>query len=76
VDAVAGREELGDSTILLAKVAFDLGLGTLWVLPELKKASEWEEDDDNMALEMDGKSLRPSDGRRGDLLVRFYDLDV
>ena len=74
---VADKEELEDnSVILLARVKFDLGLGTHWVLLELKRASDQDSEDDNIALEMDGKQFRPSDGRTGDLLVNFYNLDV
>jgi len=74
---IAAKEEMEDSTIVLAKVHFSLGLGTHWVLLELSRPTGFDDEDDNIRLKIgDNQYGRRDDGGSGDLLVRFYDVDV
>lgn len=76
-DGIAGKEEVEDSTIILAKVHFSLGLGTHWVLLELSKPTGFNDEDDNIRLRIGNKEFgRRDDGGIGNWLVRFYDVDV
>ncbi|MBI5713748.1 MAG: hypothetical protein HZC38_10050 [Chloroflexi bacterium] len=75
---VAEKESLGESLIILAPITFELVMGHLWkywVLLELAKADDLDNQSDNILLEIDGIPFTSSDGRRG-VSVRFYDLDV
>lgn len=76
---IADKEELPDSTIILAKVRFSLGLGTRWVLLELASVTDFGDEDDNICLDIGGIEYgRRPDGnlRTKGGLVRFYDVDV
>jgi hypothetical protein len=75
---IADREELQDSTIILARVSYNsLGLGTHWVLLELSKPTGFDDLDDNIRLRIGSDEYgRRDDGGVGNLLVRFYDVDV
>ena len=71
------REEVESSTIILARVSFSLGLGTHWVLLELTQPTSFDDQDDNIRLVIGNDEFgRRTDGSVGNLLVRFYDVDV
>jgi len=77
VSDIAFRDEISNGTVILAKVCFSLGLGTHWVLLELSKPTGFNDHDDNIRLRIgDSEYGRREDGGIGDLLVRFYDVDV
>lgn len=73
---IAAKEEVENSTIILARVQFSLGLGTHWVLLELSPPTGFDDLDDNIRLRIDGEFGRRQGGGVGDLLVCFYDVDV
>jgi len=75
-NGIAGKEDLGESTVLLAKVHFE-DVGTYWTLLELRKPTPFDDEDDNIRLRIgDGYFGRRDEGGIGNLLVRFYDVDV
>jgi len=77
VSDIAFRDEISNGTVILANVCFSLGLGTHWVLLELSKPTGFNDHDDNIRLRIgDSEYGRREDGGIGDLLVRFYDVDV
>jgi len=77
VSDIAFRDEISNGTVILAKARFSLGLGTHWVLLELSKPTGFNDHDDNIRLRIgDSEYGRREDGGIGDLLVRFYDVDV
>lgn len=77
VSDIAFKDEVGKSTVILARVRFSLGLGTHWVLLELSRPTGFDDDDDNIRLRIGNDEYgRRDDGGVGNLLVRFYDVDV
>ena len=75
---VAEKESLGESLIILAPITFELVIGhrwKYWVLLELAKEDDLDNQSDNILLEIDGIPFTSTDGQRG-VSVRFYDLDV
>jgi superfamily II DNA or RNA helicase len=76
---VADKEQLSDdSTVILARVRFSHGLGTYWVLLEMTPPTTADDEDDNMRLKIGSEEFgrREDGGAQGDLLIRFYDVDM
>lgn len=74
---LADQEEIGNSTVILAKVHFSQGLGAHWVLLEMCCPDVFEREDDNIRLRIQDKEIgRRQDGGTGNMLVRFYDVDI
>ena len=79
LNIIDDKDNLPDSTVILAKVHFSLGLGTRWVLLELASVTGFRDEDDNICLDIGGTEYgRRPDGslRTEGGLVRFYDVDV
>jgi len=73
---IADKEELDGSTVILANIRFT-DLGTHWVLLELSQPTGFADEDDNIRLRCGNDEWgRRYDGSMGNLLVRFYDVDV
>ena len=77
VSDIASKDEIDNNIIILAKVHFSLGLGTHWVLLELSKPMGSDDEDDNIRLRIGNDEFGRRDaGGIGNLLVRFYGVDV